>query len=147
MNFVDGDVTGRGSSLVFECPTGRLPLPVGHVARLATCAQRRVTLGIRPESLVLSPPPAGPDGTASFPVTVRLIEPLGDRCYVHLDTEHDVSLVAAVEPHQRFVVGDIMLVGFDLRAAHFFGPGPAGPNLSPAHINPLVNYARFRPIP
>ncbi|UCG33666.1 MAG: sn-glycerol-3-phosphate ABC transporter ATP-binding protein UgpC [Phycisphaerales bacterium] len=147
MNFVDGDLTGRGLSLTFECPLGRLPLPAGHAARLATHPERRVTLGIRPESLVLCPPAAGSHDTAAFPATVRMIEPLGDRCYMHLDAEQDVSLVAAADPHQQFVVGDVVPLGFDIRAAHFFETGPVGRNLSPAHANPLINYLPPRPIP
>jgi hypothetical protein len=66
---------------------------------------------------------------------------------MHLDAEHDVSLVATVDPHQQFVVGDVVPLGLDARAAHFFEPGSAGRNLSPAHANPLISYARSRPIP
>ena len=147
MNFIDGNLTGGRTSLAFECPIGHLRLPAGHATRLVGHSGRPVTLGIRPEHLVVCPPAAGLDDAAAFPVSIRMIEPLGDRCYMRLDAEQGVSLVAAVDPYQGWGVGDVVPVGFDLRAAHFFEPGPAGRNLSSAHTNPLINYVRSRPTP
>ncbi len=95
MNFIEGELRGEGSTLIFEASALRLNLkPRG------TVASRSVTLGIRPEHVRLT---ADSDGRGA---TVSLTEPLGDETLVFLDYGGPSSLVAKVSAEDKLAVGD-----------------------------------------
>ena len=131
MNFLDGRLTGGPADCRFECQDAALPLPPQRATHLSPYLGRSLVLGIRPEHLALHSPPQHQDRADTIPATVRLVEPLGNRAHVHLRTPQGVTLVAAVDSHRRFAVGDALRLGLNMTASHFFEPGPTGANLSP----------------
>jgi len=121
MNFFEGMVQDGGEpSFVAEDGVIRLPLGGAWAERLRAYAGRRVTLGVRPESLY------GPRGrptearrTATF--TVEGLEPLGNEIFVHLRAgEHRAT--ARVAPQPLPAPGEPLDVAFDLSRLHFFDP-------------------------
>ena len=89
-------------------------------ARAAALAQRRedqVTLGVRPEHLRLAE-----TGKGSFPVTVKVVEPLGSDtlCYFEfVDSRH----VARLDPDCSVHSGDRVWFSFDTMRSHVFAGG------------------------
>jgi len=80
MNFADGRLLSTDGGLCFVAEAWRVPLPRVSAVSWQTYVGRAVTLGIRPEDIVLSPAP----GAATLPADVMLIEPLGPWCLVTL---------------------------------------------------------------
>ena len=143
MNFLRGKLREEGGALVFDEGSGRLPVPAWARAMLrgargAGDSGEDVILGIRPECL-------GDPGAARLPnpsdttrgrlnMTVKLVQTLGDRLNVYLSTPDHDEIVAQVPVGSggpaRFRVGDVVPIGLDMNAAHFFAPGETGATLA-----------------
>jgi ABC-type sugar transport system ATPase subunit len=121
MNFLEGTLVGEDGRLGFDA--GRWRLAVGN-ANLASHAGRRVVLGIRPEDLHLAQPGEVPDG--SLRAEVALVEPLGDRTWVHLEVQDGLRLVARTDPRHAPACGATVLVQIPPDRAHFFQTGESG---------------------
>jgi multiple sugar transport system ATP-binding protein len=91
MNFIDGEVAAGGGGLRFDAAGVGLDLGPRGPARTGA-----VTLGVRPEHVRLSPDGAG------WPAAVSLIEPMGDETLVFLDYGGPASIVAKVNPEERW---------------------------------------------
>ena len=94
------------------------PLPEWQGA-LHPYADKSITLGIRPESLGLSPPTNSGAGAASARATIEWIEPLGPETYFHL-ARGPWRLIARLPPRTTGRPGDEMEASFDLAKLHFF---------------------------
>jgi len=95
MNFVDGEIETVNGGVRFRAPGMALDLgPRGEATG------RRVTLGVRPESVRLVA-----DGEG-WPAEVSLIEPMGDETLVFLDYGGPASIVAKVDAEEPVAVGD-----------------------------------------
>jgi multiple sugar transport system ATP-binding protein len=95
MNFVEGELRDAPGGLAFQAP----PAVQVRLARGARTLGRAV-LGVRPEHVRLS------EGSDGLPVTVSLIEPLGDETLVFLDYGGPASLVAKVSGEEKIAMGD-----------------------------------------
>jgi ABC-type sugar transport system ATPase subunit len=84
-------------------------------------------LGIRPESIS----PIKIEGLAnnSIYAIIKIIEPLGDRMDVYLDTQSDEKLVANIDPHTKLRVEEKCTIYIDTNRLHIFEPGDAGRNI------------------
>ena len=143
MNFLEGRLCGSGDALTFEGAGTRLPLPARRFSCLTHHVGQTVTLGIRPEHLSLlgcAPRFGGPSGTrgedsaktravATVPMTVGVVEPLGDSQNVHLTGAQDAGLIARVAPTATPRPGEQVDVVFDLERAHVFSSDDAGKRL------------------
>jgi len=119
MNFMEGRVVAQNGAVYFEEGEARLELPEVHRRALGTGAERKVTLGVRPE--IIEPADAVPDAppASTIEVKVNVVEPLGDEMLLYLSTgRHD--LVAKVDSHQRAEVGQTMAVVIDMERSHLF---------------------------
>jgi multiple sugar transport system ATP-binding protein len=109
MNLFDVNVTGAGAML------GPLAIPMDSAQR-STVGQR-VTVGIRPEGLLLTPPNSG------IPAVVEVVEELGSEAYVYAAVEVDgASKLVIVRTPPELVPKRGERVGLDVRpaSAHFF---------------------------
>jgi len=110
MNFLTGELAGRGESAVFRCAAADLAVttPVG------AAAGEKAALGVRPEDVLL--------GEGPLVATVRLVEPTGYETIVGLDTPAG-PLVTRVAADVPLAAGE--RVPFDLRAdrLHLFDLG------------------------
>ena len=133
MNFLEGRLVDEGGRLVFDEGTGNLPVP----ARMAVALRARaaaggdVVLGVRPEAL--SPGGAGSQAP-SLMMKVWLVQPLGAKMDVYLQTDRHPRVVAHVDASADGsatpAVGDNLLVAVDMERAHFFEPGENGAALA-----------------
>ena len=110
MNFLNGEVTHDGVDLG---PDGRiaLPLPTG------LGVGRRVTLGIRPEHMRISP---GQEGLR-IAATVDLVERLGEMGFAHLRLPSGTVVIAEVRGDTGLGTGDLTEVALDRSRLHLFG--------------------------
>jgi multiple sugar transport system ATP-binding protein len=114
MNFVKGRLVGDDVRVVLDAGTLRLEVPGERAHALVGSGRHDVTLGVRPEHLVLGPPAPG-----AAIARVELIEPVGPVTYLDLALG-DRSLRASVTATQHHIVGQEFAVGFDPERLHFF---------------------------
>jgi multiple sugar transport system ATP-binding protein len=96
-----------------------LKLQVGSevAQRLATQSGRQVTLGIRPEDVVIAPPTESSD--YGFNALVEMLELLGSEILLDTKVGRD-TFVASVEPTVRLKIGDKVRLAAKPDKLHFF---------------------------
>lgn len=127
MNFVRGIIRYRGDYPCFV--SGDTILLLSHVVpRLAAYEDKTVVLGIRPEHIFLRPI-AGQTQNA-IDCKVRVIEYLGNRVDLYLESNSGHKLIAAREPAADVRVDQHLVIYLDIRQAHVFETDTAGRNIS-----------------
>jgi multiple sugar transport system ATP-binding protein len=132
MNFIEGGLRRSGDRLVFaDDGDARLPLDGASTGVAEARAGGPLVLGVRPERLT----PAAEGGPSSGPgvlaLTIRVIEPLGDRVNVYATTAAGTAVIARIDAGAaRFRPGDVVPFRIDPGAIHLFEPGPFGRRLS-----------------
>lgn len=91
-----------------------------------------LTMGIRPESVRLSPENGG-DGRG-LPMQVEMVEPVGDRCDVHGRLRDGQVLVARVGATLEIEEGAHVWASFDMRGVTFFERGESGRSVMPEMV-------------
>ncbi|WP_418285641.1 ABC transporter ATP-binding protein [Halorubrum sp. DTA46] len=120
MNFIDCEV--EGDALVAE----GLRYPLADEAAAAVAESVTVTLGIRPEDIVVDvdgTPDGAPDGDGrdhTFLATVDVVEPMGDENVVHLSVEEGPGLIATVDGLRQIDAGTAITVTIPEDAIHVF---------------------------
>lgn len=127
MNFLDGRIVRRDDRLVFEDGVCRLSISPAHSHRLAGLVDEPIVLGIRPEVLRLASD-APPD--SSLRVTVRVVEPLGDRMDVHGETAQGRTIVCRTDARTDIREDESIDLQVDMNRVHFFECQDPGRNLS-----------------
>jgi multiple sugar transport system ATP-binding protein len=139
MNFFGGRLVDESGQLWFDEGTGRLPVPARAAAalRARASAEPGVVLGVRPEALApgTTPRPGAGGGqpATQLPMKVWLVQPLGAKMDVYLQTERHARVVAHVDASADGAapgVGETLLVAIDMERAHFFAPGDSGAALT-----------------
>jgi multiple sugar transport system ATP-binding protein len=118
MNFLPGTIEGvEGGQARVRLPSGSTVLvPV----ETAPAAGSRVTVGIRPEHMAW--PGGAPEGVATLPGEVFVVEHLGGETYVYLRTDGG-TITARVEGDKIVKPGDRVPVGLPAGACHVFTEG------------------------
>ncbi|MCH7719602.1 MAG: ATP-binding cassette domain-containing protein [Planctomycetes bacterium] len=127
MNFLDGRIVRRDDRLAFEDGVCRLSISPAHSAALAGLVDQPVVLGIRPEVLSLASD-TPPD--SSLRVTVRVVEPLGDRMDVHGETTQGRTIVCRTDSRTDIREDESIDLHVDMNRVHFFECQGSGRNLS-----------------
>ena len=65
----------------------------------------------------------------AIPVTVNVMEVLGDKMDVHMSAGDDTALVARVDAQEPLEERQKQQMYLDIEKVHFFEPGDAGENL------------------
>jgi multiple sugar transport system ATP-binding protein len=132
MNFVEGRLSATDENgMVFQATASEL-IPIEFAPRDAAlaAADRDTVLGIRPEALHVttdaSEPPKG-----GFRATVRVVEPLGDRMDVILETRHGIRLTARTPARSDLKEDRDVHLTADASGVHLFETGERGRNLLP----------------
>ncbi len=128
MNFFDVCIESNDGKVVLICGEDMIILPDSSKKILSDYSNSQVVLGIRPENLSTHPFDGKDDNVLTGQVLV--VEPLGDRIDVHLETSNSVRFVANTDPHITFNVGDNVRMYFDIGKIHFFELGDTGRNLN-----------------
>ena len=116
MNFLRATLEGGATA---AAATGlRLALPPSVLPAAEGQEGRRVVLGIRPENVV-DASVGGRGLTASLPVEVEFVEPLGDEVIVHGRFGEEV-LLCKLGPHRIPEAGSRLDVAIELEKVHVF---------------------------
>jgi len=114
MNFVTGRL--ERDPVRFVHPTFSLTLPSGLDDRLAPALGGPVTLGVRPENIMLD---EAPNGRETIPSSVEVAELMGNENILYLAVGDD-SLIARVAPRFAPKPGEKVVIHFDPDQLHFF---------------------------
>jgi multiple sugar transport system ATP-binding protein len=121
MNFVDVELEGRDGKIFAKSPGFTMQAPPIKEKALAPFVGKTVTMGVRPEHLVeISRLPGFIPGMA-IPVTVDIVELLGNENFVYL-LSGSVLLTARMAPDLRLHRGDRIEVSPLPENLHFFDP-------------------------
>mgnify|MGYP005840717327 CR=1 FL=1 len=130
MNFLEGRLVREDGWLCFDEGSCRLRFSDSLSARMAAWEGRSITLGVRPEDLS-----DRAEGRFAHPgnglaARVWLVEPLGDRMDVYLQTPAHDRVVCRVDAHSRIEEGMNLMMHLDMSRVHLFKPGELGRNVS-----------------
>lgn len=127
MNFFDGRIEFKDDRAYFVVGSDSIMLGGGLHSGLSKYVGREMVLGMRAENISLSPY-AGQTGNVLC-ATVGVVEPLGDRKDVVLESAAGLRFIIRVSPHIPIGTGDAVAAYLDTGKAHIFEPGDAGRNV------------------
>ncbi|MDS0301145.1 ABC transporter ATP-binding protein [Halogeometricum sp. S1BR25-6] len=115
MNFIDVSVRSETGELVHDRFTYPLSAETQSLITDAG-ASDRLTLGIRPEDIRVIPE----ETDSSFPVTVQVVEPLGEVSYVYFDLGGEESYTVSVDGDVLIDEGSTVHIEFPEDKIHLF---------------------------
>jgi multiple sugar transport system ATP-binding protein len=115
MNFAEVTVGEEAGTVVVTNPGLRITLPPARADRLRAYKGQSMTMGVRPEDLMLASNGQG----QRFKATVDVVEPLGSEILLDVKVGPHV-MVARVEPTMRARVHDVIELAVDPERLHFF---------------------------
>lgn len=127
MNFLDGVIEIKDSRASFAVGSSCILLADDMVDKVRAHNGRSVVLGVRAENLSLEA--LGGREENVFGCKVRVVEPLGDRMDVILETAAGLGLTISVDAHTAIKAGDTVQVYIDTGKVHLFEPGETGKSL------------------
>ena len=119
MNFFPGAVEGEGGRLFFRNEEMELPLPELWRDKRVEVTGRRVVLGIRPHHMKEAALSPALEGWEKVIAKVEVMEPMGNEVVLLLSMGK-TQFRAAVDPHTKSRVHDLIEVWFDLNRIHLF---------------------------
>jgi multiple sugar transport system ATP-binding protein len=121
MNFVDVDLEAKDGNIYAKTPGFSLLTPAKKGKALAPYVGKTITMGVRPEHLVEVSRLAGAVPGMSIPVTVDIVEQLGNEIFVYL-VNGSTLLTARMAPDTGVHRGDRIEVSAHPDNLHFFDP-------------------------
>ncbi len=129
MNFLDGTIVSK-DGIWFDGEDFRLRMLPEHAEKLGDWVGKDVVLGIRPEAMTMSAEGrfAGTDNI--IPVTVNVIEPLGEKMDIFAATEKHPHIVGRMDAVRGLEADTKIELHLDMTKLHVFEPGDQGKNLT-----------------
>jgi multiple sugar transport system ATP-binding protein len=120
MNFIDVTLEAAEGKLFAVTPGFRMQIIDETATRLQNYVGKSVTMGIRPEHISVPDhlDTAVPDA-AKFPVTVDVVELLGNEIFVYL-TNRGATLTARMDPDIKLERGQEIVIAAEPSKLHFF---------------------------
>lgn len=128
MNFVEGELSGTGETLVFKASFTSLPVPERFRSVLDSLGGRSLTLGIRPEDLYISVSDGNENSFHHIEAVIDVSETLGNEMIFHIDAGGH-RMIVREDPDVKGSHGDKVRMSIDLGHIHFFDGG-SGASLS-----------------
>ncbi|MHC4693108.1 MAG: ABC transporter ATP-binding protein [Planctomycetota bacterium] len=128
MNFFAGRVKFNGDIPCFVIGNDTITLPPRLKTVLVDYSDRKMTMGIRPESLSISKFSNQVDNTIG--ATVGIVEPLGNRVDIYLTNKTGTKFIAYTDPNTDINVQDVIKVHIDSNKIHIFESGEVGKNIA-----------------
>jgi multiple sugar transport system ATP-binding protein len=127
MNFFNGQVQFRNGSGYFVIGNQEILLASRMKNMLTEYNGKDMVLGIRPEHLMLASEHGQTKNGIDSKVVV--IEPLGDRMDVYLETAHGDRFIANLDPHVNINVDQAVTMYMDIEKINIFECGDTGKNV------------------
>lgn len=127
MNFLSGQLADLPSGLIYKEASGvSIPLPDAPAA-LRASANRPMVMGIRPQGFTLT------NSSSGIPLTVNIVEPLGDSLDLSCSTDGGTSIIARIPARSTITPpasGASAHFAIDPSHCHFFEPGDFGARIA-----------------
>src|SRR5436190_19175542 len=117
MNFADVRIAGENGGLWAEGEGIRLKVPAHLDNRVGAYAGKPVTIGIRPEEMLVARDSDPPE--LNIPAVVEVVERLGSEILLDVAVG-SVTMVASVEPSSRAKVQEQLQLAINPERLHFF---------------------------
>lgn len=127
MNFFDGRIEIRDGRACFAASGIYILLPDSAIEKVGRYDGKAVVLGVRPQDCSLEPYQGRCDDVIRG--KVRVVEPLGDRRDVILETQAGPELTISVDPHTAIETADAVKVHVNTAKVHIFEQGKSGGRL------------------
>jgi multiple sugar transport system ATP-binding protein len=122
MNFIPCRLETNGSGMRVRISDAiALPVPAVKAARYGNVAGRELLLGLRPEHITETRP-NGSGETATFPVTLDVVEPMGMETMIYF-TINGTGVCGRVEPTSAGDAGAVMPVQANMDHMHLIDAG------------------------
>ncbi len=142
MNFFAGRIVAENGSLWFDEGSGRIRMPKRLEKSLSGRVGEAVVLGVRPESLSCSNEGKFAGQGNRIDVTISVIEPLGDKMDLHVQTGSHGQVVCRIEANRSLRDGMRLAMYLNLDQIHVFEPGEEGVNVGLKGAGEQVSAAR-----
>ncbi|MBN1554450.1 MAG: sn-glycerol-3-phosphate ABC transporter ATP-binding protein UgpC [Phycisphaerae bacterium] len=120
MNFLEGTLVSRDGGIFFDGTDFRLRLPKERSENLGSHVGRTVILGVRPQAMDTRPEGRFKGQDNSIPVTVRVIEPLGEKMDMFADTPKFPHIVSRVDARTDVEADTKLNLYLDMNRVHIF---------------------------
>ena len=127
MNFFEGNIQITDGRPFFDFGHDRILLPEKYLSFPDNCKNAQMTLGVRPENLSIEPYHGNSE--SAIAATVKVIEPLGDRTDVCLESRDGSSFIVNLDPYIKMRIGEKVRIYIDMEKSHIFEPGELGKNV------------------
>ena len=131
ISFIEGSSDPQGNPIIIR-------LPDEFRDQLENFTGREIVLGVRPEAMSETPPADHGETGNILPVTVRVIEPLGDTMDLICMTQKHEHIVTRVPARDGVRSGDQIRLYLETRRLHVFEPGEDSVNLVHPPVRPAV---------
>jgi multiple sugar transport system ATP-binding protein len=141
MNFLTGKLMASETGIWFDEGTAKVRIPSDGAASAASASQpareqvlrpwigKEVVMGVRPEATSMDDV-AGVGTDNVLPVSVGVVEPLGEKMDLYVSTTRHPHLVARVPARRDLTAGQEIGLRIEMNKVHFFEPGEEGKNIS-----------------
>ena len=129
MNFLEGQLARANDALYFDEGSCRVRLPASAGERGAW-AGRPLVLGVRPEDMAMAATGRFEHPENVLSVRVRVVETLGDKMELRVQTPVHDNVVCYVDARDGIVEGTDLMLHLDMHRVHLFEPGEVGRRVS-----------------
>jgi len=133
MNFFSGRLVDHEGRLSLDEGGGKIPVPDWAREQLSARAGSEVVMGVRPEAIADESSARFAADGSRLPMRVTLVQPLGDKMDVYLETDRHPHSIAHVDARADIRVGQTLSVCIDTSRVHFFLPGECGERIARNH--------------
>ena len=119
INLFSAQVDHSGGESTLRCLDTAVPVTTEIADQLRSARSETVTVGIRPEDIVLRPATDHDPGRAAIAGTVEVIEPLGAETHIAVRVG-DETLTCRTPPRSGFELGSTINLSFDITQATIF---------------------------
>jgi len=130
MNFFDGRLISLDGGVGFDEGTAQVRLPRERFPDLTNRIGQQAVLGVRPEGMATEPVGRFAGENNILPVTLSVIEPLGEKMDLHAATGAHGHIVARIDARPDLRPGQELKLHLDMSKVHVFEPGEEGVNLT-----------------
>jgi len=127
MNFFVGTIHYNKDKVTFTTGRNTFFLPDRMKEALTAYKNKQVFFGVRPEHISLQPNTRQTQNI--IPAAVKVVEPLGNRMDLYLETSSQDKFIVKVDPRTAVHVNQRITAYVNTKEAQIFEPGPMGRNI------------------
>ena len=130
MNMLSGRLLRENEAIYFDEGSTKLRLPARLKDALSGQVGQEVIMGVRPEAMSMYTEGRFVGQDNVLPLTVQVVEPLGEKMDLYAGTEKHPHIVARIDAETGLEPGQAVNMNLDMEKVHLFESNEAGRNLS-----------------